>query len=121
MWGGGTALLPLVLKENAYMPFYDFKCPVCGTFEQRASFDTEVVPCECGRGSSRQSVYKINHKIAGRSLPSQDDGWSVQDELGKDMRKKGWNYDRAMTELRKNRTYDKEGNMSIDTTKIAPA
>lgn len=99
------------------MPTYDFTCPKCGTFEQRASYDTEVVPCDCGRGASRESVYPITYKMGMGELPPRHEADEIDHLAKKELNKKGWNYDRTMTEIRKNKKVDKDGNTYIDMSK----
>ena len=100
------------------MPFYSYDCPTHGTFERRAGSDDVSIPCKCGKDSLRQAIYRPNVVIAGQSMPRTDDLYSVQAEYDKEVKKRGWNYDRALTEIRANRTYDAEGQMYIDTSKM---
>ena len=41
------------------MPRYDFSCEAGHHFEQRASYDTELVFCRCGSPARRGSVYRV--------------------------------------------------------------
>ena len=100
------------------MPIYDFKCSNCGVYELRASYETDIIPCNCGRTATRLSIYSVNHKIEGQSMPRPDDHAGTQEEMGKVLKKKGWGMDRSLEEMRKHRTYDQEGRMFIDTPNL---
>ena len=50
------------------MPYYDFNCPACGVFEQKARIDDQEVECACGTQATRLSVYFLN--FGGFARPS---------------------------------------------------
>lgn len=84
------------------MPLYDFECNKCGVYEMRAHYEDDIVPCECGSTASRLSVYKINHKIEGQSLPRRDDHDGTREEMGKELKKRGYSFQRAIDEIGSN-------------------
>ena len=95
------------------MPFYNYRCPECGSFERRAGYNDGVVLCACGREAGREAVYHTNHIIEGRALPS--DPTEVQNEFFKEVRKRGWSEDRAVTEMRANMIEDNQGRKFLNT------
>lgn len=101
------------------MPIYDYRCKKCHTtFTRGARYDDVLALCECGEMAQRSPIYMTNNIIAGQSLPRRDDAGSIQEEYGKEVKKRGWSKDRAIEELRANRFTDAEGQMRIDTSKM---
>ena len=82
------------------MPVYEFDCPEHGTFERLVRFD-EAVECDCGSSALRRSVYAPTVVIGGQL---RDD-----DEVRSQLRKRGWDTDRAFHEIRKNTATDENG------------
>src|SRR3990167_2138669 len=106
---GGTAD-----SGHLVMPKYDFSCPSCGTFERYAGYDDATIPCDCGGSARRHEVYRDQGVIFRgggftKSVVPPPHSPDVSTELGKELKKKGWDYDRAMGEVRKNIVTDSEG------------
>lgn len=103
------------------MPIYEYNCPEHGAFERRAGYEDSQQPCGCGLLSSRRAVYPLSFKIEGKSMPRRDDVVSTQEEMHKELRKRGWSADRAIEELRANKFEDETGSLRIDTRKMTQA
>lgn len=96
------------------MPLYEYACRGCGVFEQRAGYDDTSVKCACGLRAKRQAVYSqsVIFKGGGRVVlpPPGEEAGVMQTEL----KKRGWDADRAITEIRENIVTDEKGARSID-------
>ena len=110
------------------MPVYAYTCS-CGRFEAIRGYDDYTTACpNCGETAERVPVYReqsVIFKGAGFTksvLPpppqTDDQKWDVQDEMGKELKKRGWSADRAIEELRANKFEDETGALRIDTTKM---
>lgn len=104
------------------MPIYEYQCPQCGTrFTQRQSgYTVSSVACSCGATAERQTAYRTSFVMGSGALPPADNPVEVQQAYFQEVRKAGWDEDRAITAMRKHRVYDDEGRMSIDL-KALPA
>ncbi len=100
------------------MPLYTYTCPACGRYDRLGGYNDVIIACGCGQVATRSEVYRTSNIMAGQSLPRPEDTASVNDEYGKELRKRGWGKDRAHTELRAARTVDKDGNLGVDTSKM---
>lgn len=102
------------------MPLYRFSCPACGDFEKRAGFEDSSVLCRCG-GAALRSPFSggVGVIVEGRLLPTAPA--DVLDGVAKNLRRTGWDYDRAMTGIRKNTTRDRDGNRVVNTEGLATA
>ena len=101
------------------MPKYDFSCPSCGTFERHAGYDDATIPCDCGRSAKRHEVYLeqgVIFKGGGftKSVVPPPRSPEVREELSRELKKKGWDYDRAVGEVRENIT-DEKGVKTLNT------
>ena len=97
------------------MPFYTYHCPDHGAFDKRAGYNDAYTLCICGEPSVRQAVYGLSFVMEGRSMPRRDDVYSTQEEYHKEIKKRGWSADRAVTELRTSKFVDNEGQLRINT------
>jgi len=100
------------------LPKYDYACPECGVFEQHGGYDATSVKCACGLRAKRQAVYSqaVIFKGGGFTktvLPPPGDPAEASIMQG-ELKKRGWDADRAISELRENTVTDEEGNRSID-------
>ena len=112
------------------MPIYDYNCSGCGRLADLVrGYDDYTTACpSCGEPAERVPVYHeqgVIFKGAGftKSVipprPQTDEQrWDVQEEMGKELKKRGWSADRAITELRANKFEDETGQLRIDTTKM---
>lgn len=98
------------------MPLYDFACTTCGgCFEARAGYEMRQLCCPaCGGVARRAEVYRQATIIAGATLPPREDAMAVQQEWFREVRKAGWDGDRAISEIRKNLVEDREGRLQLD-------
>ena len=100
------------------MPRYDFDCPSHGRFERTAGFDDDEITHECGALSPRVGVYveqSVTFKGGGFTksvLPPP--GPDAQAEFHKEVRKRGWDGDRAVSEIRKNMIENADGTKSLN-------
>lgn len=101
------------------MPLYTYQCPTCGRYDQLGRYDDVTTVCACGQVATRATFYRTSNIIEGQSLPRPEDTASVNDEWGKELKKRGWGKDRVHTELRAARTTDRDGNPGIDMSKMA--
>src|SRR3990167_2337563 len=101
------------------MAIYNYVCSIHGAFERRAGYDDSYWPCACGLSSPRQTVYPLTYNIEGRSMPRRDDLASTQEEMGKELKKRGWSADRAIQELRDSKFEKEDGGSYIDTRKMS--
>ena len=108
------------------MPRYDYTC-TCGCFEAMRGYDDYTITCpDCGGLAERVSVYPQQGVIVrdGPNAPlppcpqTDPERQEVQELYGKEVEKRGWSADRAMTELRANKFEDETGALRIDTTKM---
>jgi hypothetical protein len=51
-------------------------------------------------------------------MPPRGDVGSIQEEYGKEVKKRGWSAERSVEELRANKFEDPTGQLRIDTTKM---
>ena len=95
------------------MPFYVYSCPQCGEFEKRAGFEDSSLSCRCG-GRAQRAPFSGSAGIvvAGRHLPT--DPVEKEQHTFKELRKSGWDGDRAMTLVRKNVKTNPEGHKFLD-------
>ena len=91
------------------MPIYSFRCIVCAKeFDAREGFDSCFVPCQdCGQPAKRAAFNKPNVIMAGASLPDRSDASSTQDELRKEMHKRGWDESRTVDYIRSHMEEDR--------------
>lgn len=102
------------------MPRYDFACPACGTFEAVAGHDDGVLECACGRQARRQAVYSQSVIFRGGGftksvIPPSSEGAYVEQEMSRELTKRGWDEDRAISELRANVIENADGSRSVNT------
>ena len=85
-------------------------CPMCGTLAERVPVYREQGVIFKGAGFTKSVL----------PPPPQTDEqkYDVQEEMGKELKKRGWSADRAITELRANKFEDETGQLRIDTTKM---
>lgn len=90
------------------MPIYRYSCKSCGDFEKRAGYEDASASCRCG-GAATRAPYsgQLNVHVEGRVLPTNP--VEMQQHEFKELRKSGWDADRALSGIRKNITTDKEG------------
>lgn len=100
------------------MPLYTYTCIACGRYDRLGGYDDVIIACGCGQVATRSEVYRTSNIIEGQSLPRSEDTASVNDEYGKELKKRGWHKDRVHTELRAARAVDKDGNLGIDMSKM---
>ena len=111
------------------MPIYDYTCACGSLFGLIRSYDDDTIPCpNCGNTADRVPVYRDQNVIfkgAGFTksvLPpnptTDEQKWEVQDEMGKEIKKRDWSYDRAIQEIRDNKVVDETGATRIDTRKM---
>lgn len=95
------------------MPIYVYRCSACGDFEKRAGYEDSSITCECGAAATRRPFSGGGGTIVeGRVLIS--DPLYAQDKQFKDLRKSGWDGDRAISKMRKNIKTDPQGNKFLD-------
>ena len=111
------------------MPIYDYNC-TCGYLSGllRGYEDYTIACPKCGKTAERIPVYReqsVIFKGAGFTksvLPprptTEEQHADVQEEMGKELKKKDWSYDRAIQEIRDNQFVDKTGAKRLDTTKM---
>lgn len=101
------------------MPKYDYDCPKHGRFEQIAGYDDSVVPCVCGRPAQRRSVYRdqcVSFRGGGftKTVVPPPGSVEAQDNSFKELRKSGWDEDRALSQIRKNTVEGKDGKKKLN-------
>ena len=96
------------------MPIYLYQCPGCkGGFEQRGGYDAASAECQCGATATRAPFSGgVGLVVEGRVLIT--DPLYAQDKQFKDLRKSGWDGDRAISKMRKNIKTDPQGNKFLD-------
>ena len=110
------------------MPLYEYICS-CGRFEAVRGYDDYTIACHhCGGTADRVPVYREQNVIfkgAGftKSVippnPTTDEQKAdVQEEMGKELKKRDWSYDRAIQEIRDNKVVDETGAVRLDTRKM---
>ncbi len=108
------------------MPNYTYKCSRCGPFDAYGHFDESTKLCpKCDKVlAPREAVYREQYvsgsvgRVEGDEplLPPKENVAEVQGELHQDMKKLGYDDDRLLEDVRGARVWDKEGNMSVDTS-----
>lgn len=98
------------------MPFYTYRCPEHGDFDQSVRMDDRHNPvaCKCGQTAPRREVYSPNVVMAGQSMPHPDDYGSIYDESQKELLKRGWDGGRATQEVRDNIFEDETGQKRLN-------
>ena len=110
------------------MPYYDYTCPRCGTFEAYGHFDESEKLCpKCESAlAKREAVYQsqmVSGTVGrvegdGPLMPPKDSTAEIQGELHEDMKKLGYDDDHLLEDMRGSRTWDDQGNMFVDTGKL---
>ena len=123
----GSSILQI---GGAVIPIYDYTCPSCGRVGGLLrGYEDYTISCpQCGGTAERIPVYReqsVIFKGGGftKSVipprPTTDEQkWEVQEEMGKELKKRDWSYDRTIQEMRDNKFEDETGAMRIDTTKM---
>lgn len=102
------------------MPLYTFSCECGERFDARAGLEDYSVPCGCGSKAVRDEVYRdqsVVFKGGGftKSVLPPPGSPDEQDEGFKELRKRGWDGDRAVSEIRKNVYEDGKGRKMLNT------
>lgn len=110
------------------MPIYDYHCLGCGRLSDLVrGYDDYTIACpSCSGTAERVPVYisqgVVVHGGPNALLPPRPqttaDHMEVQELYGKEVKKRGWDADRAIRELRANKFEDDKGALHIDTTKM---
>lgn len=100
---------------------YTFDCPNCGhIFDRRTSVLIPGLDCPlCGRLAGRRTVYASNFRI-GRAVPPQGDPERLDHEK-RELKKRGWDGDRAVDVTRKGRVEGEKGTYKLDFEKARKA
>ena len=102
------------------MPLYRFSCGSCGaSFDALAGYGADAKGCTCGSPAVRVPTFEAGFVVAGKSIPP--DRASAQYEEHRELRRAGWNGDRALELIRKNVSEDKEGRKSLNVTAMNEA
>lgn len=104
------------------MPLYEYRCE-CGLFETIAGREDYTIACpQCGNTADRNPVpSSVGIVVRGgpnQPMPPRTDAAAVNHEMHKELKKKGWNVDRTVEEMRKHRTTDAEGRPAINTAAL---
>lgn len=99
---------------------YTFDCLGCGhVFDRR----TTLIPCLdcplCGQLAERRTVYAPNFRV-GRAVPPQGDPERL-DHDRRELKKRGWDGDRAVDVTRKGRIEGEKGTFGLDFEKARRA
>ena len=105
------------------MPLYDYCCPDCGMFEANAGREAGTTACpQCSNPAKRNPVpSSVGVVIRGgpnQPMPPKGDTVAINEEMHKEVKKRGWNVDRTVEEMRKNRTTDSRGKLAINTAAL---
>ena len=101
------------------IPIYDFTCKKCGTYERRAGYEDATVTCDtCEGTAARVQVYRQN-LVVDPAMPPRENMVEVQGALDTEMRKIGWDGDRAVDELRHAFRYNEQGQGELDMSKMS--
>lgn len=106
------------------MPLYEYRCSACGAFDLLAGRDDYAIACpRCGDTADRNPVPSSTGGIIIRGGPNQPmpprgDRAAINEEMHKEVRKRGWTTERTVEEMRKNMSIDERGKRSIDMTKM---
>lgn len=110
------------------MPYYDYTCPNCGTWEAYGHFEEAEKLCpKCENiMAPREAVYQ-GQMVAGSVgrvegdgpiIPPKENVAEVQGELHQDMRKLGYDDSHLLEDMRGSRSWDDQGRMFVDTGKL---
>ena len=106
------------------MPNYDYRCATCGVINSLTrGYEDYSIDCPlCDGMATRIPVYRSQGIIVrggpNATMPPRNDAQAIQEEYGKEVKKRGWSADRAVEELRSSKFEDSTGQLSIDTTKM---
>ena len=90
------------------MPIYDFRCGEGHVTEARRGIGTDAIPCLCGRKAKRLFSAPAIKVDGGVSIPASE-GYYQNEANGRQLKKKGWDGDRAIEHLRQNRVETETG------------
>lgn len=99
------------------MPFYEYSCSCGRSFEARGSYNDSLKPCQCGGEAQRLPFSPgVGMMVEGRVLIT--DPEYAREKAIQDLRKSGWDGDRAISHIRKSMKEDREGRKFLDPVAV---